>query len=156
VLELDRLTLESIYVKQGYLYCSVTDSFAVHSGNRVDVFFKIDEGQTFNLKEVVIRGNESLSEKKILSLLDHKTGQPYNPIQIRNGIKSIYNEYANIGRPLTTVTDSLEANHGIRLFLTVKESNPIRINQVNIFNNKLVKEKPIRREMVLKPAICIP
>jgi len=151
LLELDRLTLESIYVKQGYLYCSVTDSFAVHSGNRVDVFFKIDEGQTFNLKEVVIRGNESLSEKKILSLLDHKTGQPYNPIQIRNGIKSIYNEYANIGRPLTTVTDSLEANHGIRLFLTVKESNPIRINQVNIFNNKLVKEKPIRREMVLKP-----
>lgn len=151
LLELDRLTLESIYVKKGYLYCSVTDSFAVHDNNRVDVYFNIVEGHSFNLKEIIVRGAESLNEKKIISLLDHKIGRPYNPIQIRNGLKNIVNEYANIGRPLTTVVDSLEVNHDIRLILTVRESNTIHINQVSIINNKLVKEKPIRRELVLKP-----
>lgn len=151
LLELDRLTLESIYIKQGYLYCSVTDSFVVHTNNRVDVYFKIEEGRLFNLKEIIVRGAESLSEKKIISLLDHKVGKPYNPIQIRNGIKNIVTEYANIGKPLTTVTDSLEVNHDIRLLLTIRESRNIHIDQVTIVNNKLVKEKPIRREVVLKP-----
>ncbi|HQQ86340.1 MAG TPA: POTRA domain-containing protein, partial [Candidatus Marinimicrobia bacterium] len=103
------------------------------------------------LKDVIISGAESLSEKKILSLLDHKINAPYNPIQIRNGIKNILNEYANIGRPLTTITDSLEVNNDIRLHLIIHESEPMYINQVTITNNKLVKEKPIRREIALQP-----
>lgn len=151
LLELDRLNLESFYIKQGYLHCTVIDSFSVHSNNLVDVFFKINEGQMYILKDVIISGAESLSEKKILSLLDHKINAPYNPIQIRNGIKNILNEYANIGRPLTTITDSLEVNNDIRLHLIIHESEPMYINQVTITNNKLVKEKPIRREIALQP-----
>lgn len=151
LLELDRLNLESFYIKQGYLHCTVIDSFSVHSNNLVDVFFKINEGQMYILKDVIISGAESLSEKKILSLLDHKINAPYNPIQIRNGIKNILNEYANTGRPLTTITDSLEINNDIRLHLIIHESEPFYINQVTIVNNKLVKEKPIRREIALQP-----
>ena len=151
LLELDRLNLESFYIKQGYLHCTVKDSFSTHSNNLVDVFFKINEGQMYILKDVIISGAESLSEKKILSLLDHKINAPYNPIQIRNGIKNILNEYANIGRPLTTITDSLEVNNDIRLHLIIHESKPMYINQVTITNNKLVKEKPIRREIALQP-----
>lgn len=151
LLDLDRLNLESFYIKQGYLHCTVIDSFSIHSNNLVDVFFKINEGQMYILKDVIISGAESLSEKKILSLLDHKINAPYNPIQIRNGIKNILNEYANIGRPLTTITDSLEVNNDIRLHLIIHESKPMYINQVTITNNKLVKEKPIRREIALQP-----
>ncbi len=151
LLELDRLMLESIYVKQGYLYCSVKDSFVVHSNNLVDIYYKISEGHSFLLKEVIVRGEQSLSEKKVIGLLNHKVGKPYNPIQIRNGIKNIITEYSNIGRPLTTVTDSLVVNSDIRLLLTIRESNTIQVNSVIIANNKLVKEKPIRRELVLKP-----
>ncbi|MCK9482850.1 MAG: BamA/TamA family outer membrane protein [Candidatus Marinimicrobia bacterium] len=147
VLELDRLNLESFYVRQGYLYCTVKDSFVVHPNSRVDVFFIIKEGQPYILKEITISGAESLSQKKVLNLLDHKINEPYNPIQIRNGIKTIITEYANIGRPLTTITDSLEINHDIRLFLRIRESKPIYVNRVIITNNKLVKEKPIRREV---------
>ena len=151
LLELDRLNLESFYIKQGYLHCTVKDSFSTHSNNLVDVFFKINEGQMYILKDVIISGAESLSEKKILRLLDHKINAPYNPIQIHNGIKNILNEYANIGRPLTTITDSLEVNNDIRLHLIIHESEPMYINQVTITNNKLVKEKPIRREIALQP-----
>jgi len=39
LLELDRLNLESFYIKQGYLHCTVKDSFSTHSNNLVDVFF---------------------------------------------------------------------------------------------------------------------
>jgi len=151
LLELDRLTLESIYVKQGYLYCSVKDSFVVHPGNRVDIFFRIDEGRPFLLKEITVNGAESLSEKKIISLINHKIGRPYNPIQIRNGIKAITTEYANIGKPLATVNDSLSVEDNIHLFLIINESHTMHVNQVSIINNKLVKLKPIRRELVVKP-----
>lgn len=147
LLELDRLILESFYVKQGYLYCTVRDSFVVHSNNLVDVFFTINEGRPYILQDVIISGAKSLSEKKVISLLDHKIGKPYNPIQISNGIKNISNDYANIGRPLTTISDSLAVNHDIRLFLKIKESQTIYVNQVIITNNKMVKEKPIRREV---------
>ena len=87
LIELDRLLIESLYVKDGYLYCSVKDSFKVFDSGDVDLYYSINEGKQYLLKDVTIRGAESLSERKILSLLQHKTGKPYNPIQIRAGIK---------------------------------------------------------------------
>ena len=150
LIELDRLLIESLYVKDGYLYCSVKDSFKVFDSGDVDLYYSINEGKQYLLKDVTIRGAESLSERKILSLLQHKTGKPYNPIQIRAGIKAMSYEYANIGKPLVVISDSLTINDGIHLIISITENQTMRIGEVKVVNNQLVKTKPIRREIVFR------
>lgn len=149
LIELDRILLQTIYIKNGYIDCAVSDSFKVQDDGLVDLFYFITEGRQYYLNKIEISGNTSLSENKILDILDHKLKKPYNPIRIREGIKQIRTEYANIGKPLASVMDSLEVNDGIHLFIRVTENPTMRIGDVKIINNKLVREKPIRREILL-------
>lgn len=151
LLELDRLTLESFYVKNGYLYCVVTDSFSVKPGNRVDIYFWIKEGPQYYLNSINIVGAKTLPVKKLLHLVGHKLGRPYNPILIREGMRKIQREYANFGKPYTSIRDSLVVKESIALFLIIDESPTLFVNQVQIVNNAKVKEQPIRREVALKP-----
>jgi len=148
LIELDRMTIETIYVKQGYLNCAVTDSFAVFQGGVVDIFFTVKEGKQYFLKSIEIQGNQSFSRERLLELLDHKIDAPYNPLTIRDGIKRIRNDYANIGKPLARVMDSLKINHDIELQLYIDENATMRIGAVHIFQNERVKRKTIRREIV--------
>lgn len=151
LIELDRILLESIYIRNGYLDCAVRDSFKIFENGEVDLYYHITEGKQYFLKEITIHGEKSLSKEKIISLLDHKIDEPYNPIQIRNGIKAIINEYANIGKPLALVTDSLEIKSDIHLTISIDENPTMCIGEIQIVNNQKVKDKPIRREVVLKP-----
>ncbi|MBU4443744.1 BamA/TamA family outer membrane protein, partial [bacterium] len=149
LIELDRILLQTIYIKNGYIDCVVSDSFKVQDDGLVDLFYFITEGRQYYLNKIEISGNTSLSESKILDILDHRLEKPYNPIRIREGIKQLRTEYANNGKPLASVTDSLEVNDGIHLFIRVAENPTMRIGDVKIVNNKLVREKPIRREILL-------
>lgn len=151
LIELDRILLQSIYVKDGYLNAVVTDSFVVHDNGQVDLYYFITEGRQYFLREISIDGNTSISDAEILKLLDHKLDKPYNPIRIREGIKLIKEEYANYGKPLANIRDSIEVNHGIHLFINVVENPTMTIGTIKISGNNLVRNKPIEREILLKP-----
>ncbi|HCK99854.1 MAG TPA: hypothetical protein DHW42_07110, partial [Candidatus Marinimicrobia bacterium] len=150
LIDLDRMLLQTVYIKNGYLNCTVKDSFDVHDDGKVDLFYFINEGRQYFLKEINIEGNSSLSKRKILNILNHQLHEPYNPIRIREGIKEIKTEYANIGKPLASVTDSLDVNDDIHLFICISENSTMSIKDIRITNNNLVKEKPIRRELLLE------
>ncbi|RKY60294.1 MAG: hypothetical protein DRP96_05885 [Candidatus Neomarinimicrobiota bacterium] len=151
LIELDRILLQSIYVKDGYLNAVVTDSFVVHDNGQVDLYYFITEGRQYFLREISIDGNTSISDTEILKLLNHKLDKPYNPIRIREGIKLIKEEYANYGKPLANIRDSIEVNHGIHLFINVIENPTMTIGTIRISGNNLVRNKPIEREILLKP-----
>ncbi|MCK4297065.1 MAG: BamA/TamA family outer membrane protein, partial [Candidatus Marinimicrobia bacterium] len=103
------------------------------------------------MKDITVSGQKFLSEKRILQLLEHKIDKPYNPILIGNGIKTIIAEYANKGKPLAIVYDSLDVNEGIHLFIKIRENPTMGIGDIKIVNNNFVKKKLIRREVVVKP-----
>jgi outer membrane protein insertion porin family len=152
LIELDRMLLETIYVKDGYIESAVRDSFKVRDNGAVDVFYFIQEGRQYFLKDIQINGNVSLTNDKILSILNHKLNKPYNPLRIREGIKEIRNRYANIGKPLAEVLDSLEViNRDIYLKIRIRENPTMWIGEIRLLNNVLVKDRPIRREILLKP-----
>lgn len=150
LIELDRILLETIYIKNGYLKCTVSDSFSVSDKGRVELFYTIREGHQYFLKNISVSGNRSLDEAEILKLLDHPLDKSYNPLRIRDGIKRIETAYANNGKPLAVVKDSIVVNSDIHLFLHITESVTMRVGQIRIANNELVKDKPIRRELVLR------
>ncbi len=151
LIELDRILLKSIYVKNGYLYATVEDSFVVQDNGRVDLYYFITEGRQYFLRQIRIDGNTSLSDDRILELLDHKLDKPYNPLKIRDGIRMIQAEYANNGKPLAQIQDSVSVNQGIHLHIRILENPTMRIGDITIKNNKLVKKRPIEREILLEP-----
>lgn len=151
LIELDRILLQSYYVRNGYLKAVVKDSFEVHDNNKVDLYYFITEGRQYYLRQINIDGNTSISDEEILKLIDHKLDKPYNPIKIREGIKLIKHEYANNGKPLATILDSVDVNDGIHLYINVTENPTMKIGTVKIAGNKLVKNRPIERELLLEP-----
>jgi len=151
LIELDRILLQSIYVKNGYLNSVVRDSFKIHENGKVDLYYFIDEGRQYFLKQIDIDGNTTLSDEIILKILDHKLDKPYNPIKIREGIKLLKTEYANNGKPLASIQDSVDVNDEIHLFIHITENPTMKIGTIKIANNKLVKIRPIEREILLKP-----
>lgn len=151
LIELDRILLQTIYVKNGYLNSVVRDSFQVHENGKVDLYYFITEGRQYLLEQINIDGNTSLPDDDILEILDHRPDKPYNPIKIREGIKLLKTEYANNGKPLASIRDSLDVNSGIHLFIQIIENPTMKIGTIKIVNNKLVKNRPIEREILLKP-----
>ena len=150
LLELDRKALETLYVKNGYLECVVRDSFAIGDKGAVDVFFFIEERTQFYLKDVTILGAKSINEATLYRQITHKSGDPYNPILIREAMKSIITMYSNSGKPLVFVDDSLVTNENIHLFIKIKENPTMRIGDIKIVNTQSVSEAVVRREIVLK------
>jgi outer membrane protein insertion porin family len=151
LLDLDRILLETIYVKNGYLNCAVRDSFVVDEDEEVNVYFFIEEGRQYHLKEINISGNKILSEKHILELLGHRIGQPYNPVITKDGIPKIISEYANIGKPFTFVNDSIVVNQDVKLFIEVNEGPTVYIGNIEVINNEKVRDEVIYREILVKP-----
>ncbi len=150
LLQLDKLKMETLYVKKGYLRCTVTDSFSVSSEGGVNVYFNVNEGEQYYLDEITITGQETLSEKQIRELLHHKVNKPYNPLIIRSGMKSIITEYANMGKPTAIIDDSLNVNSGIHLFIKIYEGETMKIGEIKVTNNDKVSDEVIEREVILK------
>lgn len=150
LLDLDRVLLEAIYVKNGYLDCVVQDSFVVDEDEKVNVYFFIKEGRQYYLEEINISGNKILSEEYIIDLLGHKIGQPYNPVITKDGIPKVVSEYANIGKPFAVVDDSLVTNNNVKLFIKVDEGPTMYISNISLAGNEEVKDEIIYREMLVK------
>jgi len=152
MMELDRMLLETIYVKNGYIESAVRDSFKVWDNGEVDVFYFIKEGRQYFLKEIQISGNISLNNDRIINIINHKLDKPYNPLKIKDGINEIQNSYSNMGKPLAEIRDSLKiVNRDIYLKIRIQENPTMRIREIQLQNNVVVKDKPIRREILLKP-----
>jgi outer membrane protein insertion porin family len=152
LVELDKIMLETIYIRNGYLDCKVEPSLNIDQAeNEVDIVFKITEGRQYYLKKIEISGVHSLSQSQLFRMLDHPVDQPYNPVQIRSGIQKIRSSYANQGKPLAVVKDSLVVGTDISLYINIQENASMRIGNIVIRNNSLVKDEIVRREMLLKP-----
>lgn len=152
LIELNRIHLKTFYVSNGYLNCTVKDSFFVFGDGNVDLYFTIHEGKQFILEDIQIQGNKIIEKEYIIDLIDHKLNTPYNPVKIRNTIKQLQDEYANKGKPLAKISDSLEVNKkSIRVYLQIYENVTMHIGKIIINCPENIDLNCISREILLKP-----
>lgn len=69
--------LASLFMDQGYLFFSVNVEKEEQSG-KVDLMFDIYEGDIITINEVFVTGNKKVENKKILSMISLKPGEPFN------------------------------------------------------------------------------
>ena len=119
LLELDKLAISNLYIRNGFLGCTVLDSISVE-GDVVNVYFVINEGIRYYLESLEIKGVRVFKEEYLRTLFDIRRGEPYNQEVIQKGVNSILELYLNRGYVNVKLKDSISVQDSNRIkFLKV-------------------------------------
>jgi len=149
LLKLDAINIKNYYNSKGFLEVSVKDSFDVVN-NEVDIFFLINEGKQYFLKNVSIVGLKSLNNDKILSSLGLFKGQPYNPIVINKELSLIDELLQEKGKIFSKINVDQSIQDSVEIKIKVDEGKIIYINDFWISGSERIDTLFVRKELVFE------
>jgi len=149
LLKLDAINIKNFYNSKGFLEASIKDSFDVVN-NKVDIFFLINEGTQYFLKDVNIEGLESLNNDEILSNLGLFKGQPYNPISINKKLSIIDELLQERGKIFAAIDVDQLIQDSVEIKIKVDEGKRVYINNSWISGAERIDTLFVRKEIVFE------
>ena len=149
LLKLDAISLKNYYHSNGFLEVAVKDSFSVIN-DKVDIFFIIEEGKQYYLNSVSIIGLRSLKEKEVKSLLDLKTGNPYNPVQINTNLALLNEAFEEKGKLFYQFDIKQEVQDSVNITILINEGPDVYIHHAWVSGLELIDSSYVRKEFSFK------
>ena len=149
LLKLDAISLKNYYHSNGFLEVAVKDSFSVIN-DKVDIFFIIEEGKQYYLNSVSIIGLRSLKEKEVKSLLDLKTGSPYNPVQINTNQALLNEAFEEKGKLFYQFDIKQEVQDSVNITILINEGPDVYIHHAWVSGLELIDSNYVRKEFSFK------
>ena len=149
LLKLDAISLKNYYHSNGFLEVAVKDSFSVIN-DKVDIFFIIEEGKQYYLNSVSIIGLRSLKEKEVKSLLDLKTGSPYNPVQINTNQALLNEAFEEKGKLFYQFDIKQEVQDSVNITILINEGADVYIHHTWVSGLELIDSIYVRKEFSFK------
>ena len=149
LLKLDAISLKNYYHSNGFLEVAVKDSFSVIN-DKVDIFFIIEEGKQYYLNSVSIIGLRSLKEKEVKSLLDLKTGNPYNPVQINTNQALLNEAFEEKGKLFYQFDIKQEVQDSVNITILINEGADVYIHHTWVSGLELIDSNYVRKEFSFK------
>ena len=149
LLKLDAISLKNYYHSNGFLEVAVKDSFSVIN-DKVDIFFIIVEGKQYYLNSVNIIGLRSLKEKEVKSLLDLKTGNPYNPVQINTNLALLNEAFEEKGKLFYQFDIKQEVQDSVNITILINEGPDVYIHHAWVSGLELIDSSYVRKEFSFK------
>ena len=149
LLKLDAINIKNFYNSKGFLEASIKDSFDVVN-NKVDIFFLINEGKQYFLKDVNIEGLKSLNNDEILSNLGLFKGQPYNPISINKKLSIIDELLQEKGKIFAAIDVDQLIQDSVEIKIKVDEGKRVYINNSWISGAERIDTLFVRKEIVFE------
>ena len=149
LLKLDAISLKNYYHANGFLEVAVKDSFSVIN-DKVDIFFIIEEGKQYYLNSVNIIGLRSLKEKEVKSLLDLKTGNPYNPVQINTNLALLNEAFEEKGKLFYQFDIKQEVQDSVNITILINEGPDVYIHHAWVSGLELIDSSYVRKEFSFK------
>ena len=149
LLKLDAISLKNYYHSKGFLEVAVKDSFSVIN-DKVDIFFIIEEGKQYYLNSVSIIGLRSLKEKEVKSLLDLKTGNPYNPVQINTNLALLNEAFEEKGKLFYQFDIKQEVQDSVNITILINEGPDVYIHHAWVSGLELIDSSYVRKEFSFK------
>ncbi len=120
-------------------------------GSEISLEIDIYEGPRTIIESIVVKGNNKLSESRIMNAIQIKAGDPYNVIDISDARYRVLSLYRSQGYIDANVDVKNELN-GEKAYVTftVTEYKPSQIGKIIIRGNRLTKTNIIRREFTIK------
>ncbi len=151
----DTRGLEDFYRDHGYLNARVTNVSRVRvDAKYVDAVITIDEGQTYIVDSMAIKGITVLDmQSDVMPYLKTAAGSTFEGTKLKDDIKVITDQLGVRGYAEARVIPRLEdaGNGQVRVVLDVTEGRAYKIGQIHIEGNDKTKDTVIRRELPLEP-----
>ena len=146
LLKLDAINIKNYYNSKGFLETTVKDSFYVND-NQVDIFFLINEGRQFILKNVKIEGLNSLDDNDVLLSLGLLEGQPYNPIIINKKLSIIDDLLQEKGKIFSIIDIDQAIQDSVQIVIKVDEGKRVYVNDSWISGAERIDTLFVRKEI---------
>ena len=146
LLKLDAINIKNYYNSKGFLETTVKDSFYVND-NQVDIFFLINEGRQFILKNVKIEGLNSLDDNDVLLSLGLLEGQPYNPIIINKKLSIIDDLLQEKGKIFSIIDIDQAIQDSVQIVIKVDEGKKVYINDSWISGAERIDTLFVKKEI---------
>lgn len=152
-LEKDVAAIQAKYQDNGYMNARVTGVDRVPVGAKVDVVFRIFEGDKFGITSVGIEGMTTYPKEELLPSLALTAGEPYSAGSIKSDLKLIRDFYGARGYADVIVTPRISRSGPGQLAVvyTVVEGTRSYIRKINIDGNQKTRDEVIRRELAIVP-----
>lgn len=135
----------------------VQTSFSDENKKKVDISIQLTEGPQTHVREIIIRGNNSLSRDEILRVLNLEVNQVLNLNKLEQGLLNLKIYYANLGfievkvenenTDLITYSDKNESAH-IKLIL--HEGAQVKAQTIIVEGNQKTHDKVVLIELEFK------
>ncbi|OQA02396.1 MAG: Outer membrane protein assembly factor BamA precursor [Planctomycetes bacterium ADurb.Bin401] len=148
VLQDDTIKLQQAYDKKGYLDTKVeAKTNFINNRKGVEITFVIEEGKQYDVEEIIINGNEFITDANLMKNFWLKQGQFYSNEKAEHDKDEILAAYRQLGFIDFRVQNSRQfvSDNKINAIFDIKEGDRFRIGAVNISGNKTVQDKVIRR-----------
>lgn len=149
--QLDQLTIKNYYFSKGFLQADVS-----LNSNRIDtrwinINFNVKEGKQYFVNAIELYGNNLISDEEIHDIIHQKTGEKFNPLQLRNDLSQLKNHYLNRGKALVNIVDEIDQNGNmITIRINIAEGSLFYIGEINIQGIESSMERFIQRELQFK------
>ncbi|MGB0417981.1 MAG: outer membrane protein assembly factor BamA [Opitutales bacterium] len=153
----DAERLRAYYRDLGYLDVELkSEDIAIEKvdDERIEIHFKVHEGERYHLGEVSIKGAQLFSEATLREGLKLRVGDYFSPTAVDAAVADLRAFFTSRGYLETRVGVQRQPNTTtgrIDVVFTVKESEKFYVESINVEGNTKTKAKVIVRELALKP-----
>jgi outer membrane protein insertion porin family len=148
--------IEFFYRKSGYLSARVVEKEVTYSedGRSVWIELTISEGPQTIIKGMDVEGNYLFGRDEILREVGLKTGTPFDPWALDEGIiriSSLYSQKGYIYARVSHREEFTDDKRGVILRIAIIEGIQVRVGKIIIRGNDFTEDKVIRRELLIRP-----
>jgi outer membrane protein assembly complex protein YaeT len=144
----DITNLQNSYYKRGFLNVKIETekAFSEDSGS-VRLNFVITEGAAYTVNKILLKGNKSFEEAKLLSGIKTKEAKVYNKLAGDEDVKELTRLYREKGFITSTVEQEIKfiAEDKVDIEYVINEGEQFRIGQIDITGNQQTQDRVIRR-----------
>jgi outer membrane protein insertion porin family len=136
------------YYKRGFLNIAVECEKKFNSDkSRVDLAFKINEGQVYSVRNIAFVGNKEFDAVSLSKVLKTVAGKVYDKLASDADAKQLTKEYLENGFIDATVEQNLKFvdTNKVDVEYVIREGEHFRIGQIEITGNKQTQDRVIRR-----------
>ena len=147
----DKISLEAYYKSKGFLNIGITENYELISKNYVNIQFFINEGDQYQLKEILFFGNKLFSDDEIINILDTPIDINFNASKIRRQLISLKRNYLTEGKIDIAIMDEVKIDgKNVIARINIFEGSTYQIQNIFITGLLSVKEKYVLREILFK------
>ena len=158
----DLKSLIDAYAESGYRDARIlSDSIHRVNDNKIDIYFKVEEGDRYYFGEIDFVGNTVYTDRQLSQVLGIKKGDTYNGVQLRKRIadetkpdgEDLTNLYQNNGYLFSRINpvEVSAENDTIDFEIRIIEGKETFLNKINVYGNDKTNDHVIFRELRTRP-----